>query len=271
MPGSPFATSKPGLNGRYPSMSSSPGKARIATPRARIPSAVSMPPPASPIPLTTRSISLNDADDRPIPLAFAQSSQDAVTIEALKSRIEALEYDNDRLRSLGSPTRESANLSERLNILQAEKDDAISNLTTLENTLATLRQFHEEAEASRTTLENDVQARTVEANRTREEQERRCAVLQLSLDEHVATLRKLQESLSVKQQTEERQRNLLEKKEQEFLELSSRAQHLTRQLDSEKLELGSQIDELRIAGQVCGMSLFLVTCITMYVGNDRTV
>lgn len=214
---------------------------------------------------------MNDADDRPIPLAFAQSSQDAVTIEALKSRIEALEYDNDRLRSLGSPTRESANLSERLNILQAEKDDAISNLTTLENTLATLRQFHEEAEASRTTLENDVQARTVEANRTREEQERRCAVLQLSLDEHVATLRKLQESLSVKQQTEERQRNLLEKKEQEFLELSSRAQHLTRQLDSEKLELGSQIDELRIAGQVCGMSLFLVTCITMYVGNDRTV
>ncbi|TFK75264.1 hypothetical protein BDN72DRAFT_832116 [Pluteus cervinus] len=245
-PSSPFATPKPSLNGRIAGFPASPGKPKIATPRPRIPSAVAMPPPASPISSSSRVVSLNDADDMQS-LPFV--SIDSPLVEELRSRIEALEYDNERLRSIGSPTKDLPDLTSELSVTQVERDSALSKVTTLETELDRLRRMHEEHTASSLALEQEMQSKDLQIDAIKDESERRCAILQLSLDDQTVLLRQIREELSVKQQAEEHRSSLLERKENDIAVLSARVEQLSSQLELEKQEMGIQINELRTAGQ----------------------
>ncbi|KAG6862208.1 hypothetical protein C0995_002138 [Termitomyces sp. Mi166 len=277
--GSPFATPRPGLNGRagggaLPTPSKIRPSGSLSTPRARIPSAVAMPPPASPI--SSRSVSLNDRSTDAIDTsdldAFSRGSPDrsrqlkstsmtstrsdsvasirssAVDdyplIDQLQSRISALEYDNERLRAVQTSFDTKADQQ-----AQDELGDARSKIASLEASLTVSIAEQENQESRIKTLEDDkhqLEAALDARNLTKEND---LATLRGQLDSELATAEELRTKISEHEATTRQKETVIQAKEEMISSLESRIAAVTAELHDEKIELGAQIDELRSAGQ----------------------
>ncbi|KAK6985240.1 hypothetical protein R3P38DRAFT_3102133 [Favolaschia claudopus] len=207
-----FTTPKPSLGGRV-SGGAAIGRPSVGTPRARIPSAIAMPPPASPI---TRSVSHNSesgawGSPRPESAASTRSLVNEER-EQMQSRIQALEYENQRFRTASVPPEVNGDSQAELEALRIEHDGAQSRAKT----------------CARKPL-------PVSGKRKLE------ATLEFRLLSE--SLKKL-ESLSERESDQK-----LQAKQTEIVTLEARLKRIQLELDEERTELGNQVDELRQAGQ----------------------
>ena len=266
---SPFSTPKPGLNGRIPNKGppiySIQSRSTHNTPRGRIPSSVVMPPPASPACSVSRSTSLN------------QLGLDGPTLSSLEFQGKALQ---DRVSLLlgdegkddASDRSDSANLSQQTNNSEGHILELHARLDVLQVENARLISDKESVIAQNQVnldqqLEEGRRKAAEERDALMKEKEGLSKALELSLID-LADLRDscevgsrriedlenhlVQQSIESQGTSEALKcelanvNSMRQKLEQENRELQVAKADLKIQID----ELGFQIDELRLAGQV---------------------
>ncbi|KAF7973871.1 hypothetical protein HWV62_14088 [Athelia sp. TMB] len=299
---SPFNTPKP--NGRtsnigvgLPSSASGKGRPPIATPKARLPSGIAMPPPDSPAG-PSRSVSLNDGPlkslangdsavdleangralqdkiaqlmsgkgtpskhfERPSSVASVRSSSQAVDLQALvdqlQSRLDAMEYENQRLRDLSTEIKvdNAANtkveeLQTAIDALRVERDQAAARVTDLEAQTKASERSLDERNAKVESLERQVQQHVADLERQRADSEGRVKDLQAKVEDSEEMVKNLKEAIEAKEGLENQNDAVLKAKNAEIALLESRMQKTSTDWDQERKHLLSQVDELRQAGQ----------------------
>ncbi|KAG6813321.1 hypothetical protein H0H92_012134 [Tricholoma furcatifolium] len=272
--GSPFVTPKPGLEGRAGSGTlSTPSRIRasgsLTTPRARIPSAVAMPPPASP--MSARSVSLSDLDgsdfDTFSPKAghprksagpmstrsdsvasFRSLAGDEHLIDQLRSRIEALEYDNERLR-LQQSSVDATEQEQQHQHTQHELDEARSKILSLESSLNVSKANVDSQETRIKLLEEAKERIESELASTSRTMEDSLSASEAKLHAALEESKELQSKVVEHETSAHRKESALRTHEETIASLEARISTLNTELHNEKVELGAQIDELRSAGQ----------------------
>ncbi|KAG1765492.1 hypothetical protein EV702DRAFT_1204525 [Suillus placidus] len=291
---SPFTTPKAGAAPRAPNVYSGAltpglkGRPSLNTPRPRIPSAIAMPPPASPARSAsfTSTYSLNDGPDLahedPTSRVQLRSSMDlTASSQALQDKINQLLLGQSILppkTSGTSPYRPSSVTSLRSAFPDndVQKDVLHSRLKSLERENASLRDSADAARADVALVqalesERDValasvsstenQLRTLERKltereskiesleRVKNENETRVADLQAKLDTSESLVKSLKEAIAVKEGVEHDRDALLKAKNDEIGLLEGRLEKVSGELEADRKELNAQIDELRQAGQ----------------------
>ncbi|KAJ7733766.1 hypothetical protein DFH07DRAFT_928669 [Mycena maculata] len=254
-PGSPFSTPKPGLGGRVPSSGSSAvGRPSISTPRARVPSAVAMPPPASP---SARSVSLTEESTSlaawvsPRPES-ASSSRSMLNEERaqLQSRIQALEYENERLRSASVPPPDVDKDSlAQLRALRVEHEEAASRVSELEVKLKAAEHSLEEQTVQIQELETTRTQVLASLDEEKAHSETCLQTIQQELEDSMTLVKTLKETISSQENAEREGESKLKSKQAEIASLELRLKRIQTELEEERAELGGQVDELRQAGQ----------------------
>ncbi|KAH0827787.1 hypothetical protein J3R83DRAFT_3405 [Lanmaoa asiatica] len=277
---SPFTTPKAGalkpLNSLNGSLMHGPkSRASLNTPRPRVPSAVAMPPPASPARSTSfgSTYSLNDdptQDDRvqgsrpssSLDLAASglalqdkinrlmgnstvsepsdgrlvsspsqiQSTADTdaiktyeSTISALNTRIETLQQESSSLQGIVSSLRSDL---QQLQALKKDRDSALATIAESEKEMRVMERKLSEKDFKMESLERSNAQTAAELERAKSENEARLNDVQAKFDANEALAKNAEISL-----------------------LEARLEKVSTELDVERKELGSQIDELRQAGQ----------------------
>lgn len=236
------------------------------TPRPRIPSAVAMPPPPSPISQQQQLDSATVED--PLPSAELRNkahlrsysrpssstsfrstgTEEVGLIEKLQSRLDALEYENERLRaaSEAEPTADPAQLEQ----LQSEKQKAIDMAVDLEVKVASL----EEAIKSRNDRLQNLEARnlelTTQLNGAKDEVQRSTATKEQEAEFQRSALKSLQDQVQELKLLNAQREEVIDSRVSDIETLRNDLVKVHIELEEEKKELGAQIDELRIAGQV---------------------
>ncbi|KAL1742069.1 hypothetical protein HDZ31DRAFT_84391 [Schizophyllum fasciatum] len=273
-PGSPFNTPKPGLSGRgIPASPSSKGRTMTA-PRPRLPSAIAMPPPASPS-SSTRSVSLNDnatsdllrngralqdkmaallstdrhtpsPSPRPDSSASAHSSLVPEEVERLQARIVALEYENERLRTASQDT--EANTS-RVKSLQDELTESAARIADLSGDLADAKRALSEQTslAEKHAREHQDALRQLESQKT--SSEGTISSLKAQMEEMESLVATLKDAVKEKEGVASENDATIQAKNAEIAALDARLKRTQIELEDERHELSAQIDELRQAGQ----------------------
>lgn len=301
---SPFTTPKAGAvkppNFLHGSLT--PGsKPRVSlnTPRPRVPSAVAMPPPASParstsfgstnslnddptwddhaqgnrppssLDLTASSLALQDKINRLIgnptlsdpsgvrPVSSPpqiQSTADAnaivgyeSTISSLNTRIETLQQERTSLQEMVSSLRSDL---EQRQALEKDRDSALATVAEIEKEFRVMERKLSERDSKVESLERSNVQTAAELERAKAENEARLNDVQAKLDGSEALVRSLKEAIEAKEGAEHESDTLLKAKNVEISHLEVRLEKISTELDVERKELGSQIDELRQAGQV---------------------
>lgn len=169
-------------------------------------------------------------------------------IEQLQSRIDALEYENERLR-LASGDEFASVLPEQLESLERERDEAIAKISYLEEGQAASNSNVEAHTHRISLLEQDLKRITSERDSQQLKDQLCVANLQKKAEEDVLVIQELQASLTARSHLVHQQNENLEVKETEIALLNLKLESMSKELEEEKRELGAQIDELRIAGQ----------------------
>ncbi|KAJ7783014.1 hypothetical protein B0H16DRAFT_1671164 [Mycena metata] len=249
-PQSPFSTPKPSLGGRISAGPSAMGRPSISTPRARIPSAVAMPPPASPV---TRSVSASEEavslSAWTSPRPESASSNRSMLNDQLQSRIQALEYENERLRATSVPPDRDQDASAQLSALQLEYEEAQSRAAELEAKLAAAEQSLEERAVHIQGLEDARTQALTSLDEEKAQGESRLQTLEQQLEESQRLSVALKEAIAAKESAERDGEGKLKAKQAEIGSLELRLKRAQTELDEDRLELNSQVDELRQAGQ----------------------
>lgn len=284
------STSSPFQTPRPPRMvNGSPSKVRasISTPKGRLPSPVAMPPPASPS-RTARSSSerysgdgdlsdlensgralqnkiaelMNGSRDRssrpgstasippmpgPLP-SMAQNAELQNEIERLQARLDAAEDENNRLRV--SVESSQSNASSRIETVTDERDKAKARVTELETSVRTSERLVKEREATIESLERSVKQANADVEKVRGEGEAKFRDTQSKLEDKEALVSQLKQLIDTKEGEQSENDALLDAKKAEIALLEARVQKAYTELEEERKELGSQVDELRKAGQV---------------------
>ncbi|KAL1673859.1 hypothetical protein EV122DRAFT_293840 [Schizophyllum commune] len=273
-PGSPFATPKPGLPGRgIPASPSSKGRTMTA-PRPRLPSAIAMPPPASPS-SSTRSVSLNDnstsdllrngralqdkmaallstdrhtpsPSPRPDSSASAHSSVVNEEVERLQARIIALEYENERLRTASQDTEASAS---RVKSLQEELTESAARIADLSGDLSEAKRSLSEQTslAEKHAREHQDAVRQLESQKTSSEST--ISSLKAQMEEMESLVATLKDAVKEKEGVASENDATIQAKNAEIAALDARLKRTQIELQDERRELSAQVDELRQAGQ----------------------
>ncbi|KAJ7594052.1 hypothetical protein C8J56DRAFT_925889 [Mycena floridula] len=282
--GSPFTTPKPRI--------SSTG---MGTPRGRIASAVAMPPPPSPSAssrgddeiiggissqeLTQRGKLLQDkiaslsgkgatpvASSRTVPSsphrrpgssASARSSTSTSDhIEQMQSRIDALEYENDRLRSVSNPPTADPLMSAKLETLESSYSSANMQISQLEASL-------QNANAAIASRDSQIQSLKLAHQTEQSELQQKLESVQSKLANSESELealkdklvsaetlaKSLQEVVDEKSSAEDLNGQLLAQKTKEWEASETRLKKIIVDMEEDKRETASLVDELRHAGQ----------------------
>ncbi|CAL1706972.1 unnamed protein product [Somion occarium] len=279
---SPFQTPKARVAGLG---NGTPSRARssISTPKGRLPSAVAMPPPASPShtnrsgsgsgtgesvsDLESNSRALQDkiaelmqSRDRssrpgssasvpampsPLPSA-AHNTELRDEIERLNARLDAAEDENKRLRG----NLESAeSTAARLGSLTEERDKAKARVTELEASARSAERLVKERDATIESLERSVQQVNLNIGKVRSEGEAKVRDTQSKLEDKEALVTQLKQLIEAKEGEQTQNNDLLQAKNAEIALLEARVHKAYVELEEERRELGAQVDELRKAGQ----------------------
>lgn len=308
---SPFTTPKAGaakapnsLNGSL--MPGSKSRASLNTPRPRIPSAVAMPPPASParsasfgstyslnddltqddhvqgirpsssLDLTAASQALQDKINQLINNSTVPDSGDVLpasspsqiqssasanaieayesTISALNTRIETVQQEKISLQEMVSSLRSDL---EQRQALEKDRDSALAIVAETEKELRVMERKLSEKDSKVESLERSNAQTAAELERAKAENEARLNDTQAKLDTSEALVRSLKEVIEAKEGAEHKSDTVLNAKNAEISLLEARLEKVSSELDVERRELGSQIDELRQAGQVMAFKLLL--------------
>ncbi|KAF8444512.1 hypothetical protein L210DRAFT_3642781 [Boletus edulis BED1] len=299
---SPFTTPKAGVT-KTPNPLNSPlvlpkSRASLNTPRPRIPSAVAMPPPASPARSTSfgstcspigdhtqhdhvqwnrppsspdliasgqalqskinrllgNSTVSDPIDVQPVsPSSQIQSTADVnvvetyeSTISALNTRIETLQQEGTSLREIVSSLRSDL---EQRQVVEKDRDFALAAVAKAEKETRAMERRLSEKDSRVESLERSNAQSAAELERAKAETETGLNDLQAKLDTNEALVRSLKEANETKEGAEHESNTLLKAKNAEISLLETRLDKVSTELEVERKELASQIDELRQAGQ----------------------
>jgi CAP-Gly domain-containing linker protein 1 len=255
---------------------SSPARSQL-TARVRIPSSVSMPPPPSPKHLNlapgTEEYSPKrlDARDTLIVkeklLTFGSSSSrpasstsfrstgtdDLNLIEQLQSRLDAVEYENERLR-----TSSEIDVGGQLKALQTERQEIIDRSLRLEGEISLLESKLAAQASEIETFYTEKENLTAQVTTSQSEVLASRLAHQQDLDTHAIQLKILREETDSYCRANSENDNIIKSNALVIEQLSADFERVCREFEEERKELGVQIDELRTAGQV---SLFTYGCI----------
>lgn len=274
-PGSPFSTPRAG-SGRFtgivgpttsPSLPSSLSRTSVNTPRPRVLSSVAMPPPPSPklsqqliIDSTTVDDATLNAEARSRPpvrlhsrpsssISFRSNGTEEVgLVEQLQSRLDALEYENERLRTASEP--EPATDPDQLKQMQLEKLKALDRASELEAKLAEVEQDFNSRGVLLQTLETQTSELTTRLNEAESEAQNSTATYKQDAETYHSTLKSLQDQLQELEGLNTQKDDTIQGYTSDITTLKDDLERARVELEEEKKELGFQIDELRIAGQV---------------------
>lgn len=179
--------------------------------------------------------------------SYSTSPGEPGTVAQLQSRLDALEYENERLRSAPVPETSDNSQFEKL---QLEQQKSLELTDWLKTRLAELEQNATSNEEALRIHEQEKADLAVKLAVASEE------VQQARTSWELETSLRLDEINSLRHQLADLQ-NLYQSKEESIQTQSSEIHHLKQnleraylELDLERKELGAQIDELRLAGQV---------------------
>jgi CAP-Gly domain-containing linker protein 1 len=288
--GSPLTTPKPLANGRVSGIgagmpTSSKSRPSLNTPRPRIPSAIAMPPPASPISIRSASTGevfiAGDSAAEPAASALNLESHDKILltsgkttpsvssprsesatsfrssttdernlIDQLQSRIDALEYDNERLRSASSVPRNGNSDDVQPQVVEQERDEAVRRIAQLEAELFASENALQAQRTHFSSLEQDYRRISLEFGTLQHNRNSHLEELQKKVDDNAALVKMLEDAVDCQTTIADQQETICKKKEIEMATLELKLEKAYAELRDEKNELGAQIQELRMAGQV---------------------
>lgn len=175
---------------------------------------------------------------------------DASFSPASRLELESLQSDNSRLRgaieNLETYQADSMQLTETL---RTERDDALVRISTLEGSLKTIERSSKEQAVKTESLERALLNATADVDKVRTDGESRIRDLQSRLDDKDTLLQNLKEAVEQKEGLESETDAVLKTKNAEIGLLEARVGKAYAELEAERKELGSQVDELRQAGQ----------------------
>ena len=185
-----------------------------------------------------------------------QSTADANAIEAyestisdLNTRIETLQQERISLQDIISSFRSDL---EQRQALEKDRDSALATVAETEKELRVVERKLNEKDSKVESLERANAQTAAELERAKAENDARLKDLQAKLDTNEALVRSLKEAIEAKEGAENESNTLLKAKNAEISLLEARLEKVSTELEVERKELGSQIDELRQAGQVRG-------------------
>lgn len=266
---SPFSTPKAGLGRLSLVKNSSPARSQL-TSRVRIPSSVAMPPPPSPKHLLNRAPGTEedspkklDAHDTLINkeklLTFTSSSSrpasstsfrstgtdDLNLIEQLQSRLDAVEYENERLR-----TSSEVDVGGQLKALQSEREEIIDRSLRLEGEISLLESKLAANASQIETFHTEKESLTAQVTISQDEALASRLARQQDLDTHAIQLKTLREEIDGYGCANSEKDNIIKSNALAIEQLSADFERVCREFEEERKELSTQIDELRTAGQV---------------------
>ncbi|KAI0691775.1 hypothetical protein BC835DRAFT_1417033 [Cytidiella melzeri] len=283
-PFTPKAGRTQGIGVGMPSGTPTRSRNGPGTPRARLPSSVSMPPPPSPSNLlNNRAVSLNDPivksdidlaasgkviqdmignlmsgrspSSRPPSSASMTSSlfaeqQLQLQNERLQARFDALEDENKRLRSsLTSAESSSAMVTSRLKVATEAAERSAVRVAEMESSLRSMERTVVERDSTIEALERSVKETIADIDKAKSDGEARVRDIQSKLDDKELLVAQLKELIDAKEGMQSENDAVLSAKNAEIALLESRVQKAYGEMEDERRELGGQVDELRKAGQ----------------------
>ncbi|KIP04841.1 hypothetical protein PHLGIDRAFT_75210 [Phlebiopsis gigantea 11061_1 CR5-6] len=250
----------------------------MTTPRARLSSNASMPPPSSPSSHRSASVSLNDpirpastalsdlsANQRAIQdmidrVARPASSASVVSrdmetqlqlqIDRLQSKLDTSDVENKRLRAnLIEAESSVSNLTSRIEASKNERDQASSRVSELEASLRTAERALSERSSVIESLQRAAEQSALDIEKVKNDGELRIRDIQSKLDDKEFLVTQLKELVDAKEGLQSENDAVIAAKNAEIAVLETRVQKAYAELEEERRELGGQVDELRKAGQ----------------------
>jgi len=172
-------------------------------------------------------------------------------IDQLQSRIGALEYDNERLRSVNNTPGDNNSDDTQLQSVRQERDEAVRRIAQIEAELSASESALEAQRTHSSSQEQEYQRVSIELEVLQLSKDSRFEEMQKKADDDATLIKTLQDAVNQQATTTQQQETLSKTREAEMAVLERRLEKAYTELQNEKSELGTQIEELRIAGQVC--------------------
>jgi CAP-Gly domain-containing linker protein 1 len=192
------------------------------------------------------------------PVTSARINLDGGT--AFRDRVAELEAENQRLNILISGLQgEELEHGRRTNSMREDRDQALVRVAELEASVKSVERNLHDRDLKIEVLERSLSNTSADIDKARAEGETRARDLQSLLDDKEALLSSLKESLALKEGAETETHAHIIAKDAEISLLEARVKKAYAELEDERRELGSQVDALRHAGQVCLCSVAYLT------------
>jgi chromosome segregation ATPase len=190
---------------------------------------------------------------RPESSAPFRTFEQQAHLDRLQSRLEALEYENNQLRSAADcSNRIDPEASAPTDFSQADQvEAAMSRISLLEIQLQAAKCSVDERDLKIVLVEQTTEEYRINVERQMSESETHLKEAQLELDDSAALVKTLQATIEIADSLETESKAVLEAKDDEIKLMQAQLEKAFAAMEDEKRELGSQIDELRQAGQVC--------------------
>lgn len=172
-------------------------------------------------------------------------TDDLNLIEQLQSRLDAVEYENERLR-----TASEVDVGCQLKTLQSERQEVIDRSLRLQGEISLL-EGKLAAHASQTeTFHTEKESLMAQLTISQGETLASRLARQQDLEIHINQLQKLQEEIDNYNRANSQKDNIIKSNVLVIEQLSEKFERVCGEFEEERKELSIQIDELRTAGQV---------------------
>lgn len=183
-----------------------------------------------------------------------------VEIQRLQDRLSTLEAKNKELQNAASAAAVAATkiedggskalLEQQKETLEKQKETALQRVSELETSLRTSEKTGIEKQGKIENLERSINAAKEDVQKARLDGESRIAEVKLKLEESGALVGNLKSLIETKTSAASENDAILSAKQAEIEVLQGQLARTTTDLEKERKELGSHVDELRQAGQV---------------------
>lgn len=188
----------------------------------------------------------------PGPTDCVESTEQLVHLDQLQSRLEVLEYENARLRSVAD-TLHTIELegSTQTGVSQVEQGEAtMSRISLLERQLHVANLSLQERDSKIVALNQTAEEYRGNLENQTRECETRLKEAEFRLRDSAVLVKSLQVAIEIKDGVETENKAVLKAQGAELMLLQARLEKSFTKMEDEKRDLGMQIDELRQAGQV---------------------
>ena len=179
-------------------------------------------------------------------MSFRSTGMDDLNlIEQLQSRLDAVEYENERLR-----TASDTDVGRQLKTLQSERQEIIDRSSRLEGEVSLLESKLAAYATQIETFHTEKESLMAQVVTSQGEALALQLARQQDVDTHASQLKILQEEIDNYGRASSQKDDTIKSNASVIEQLSVKFERVCSEFEEERKELGVQIDELRTAGQV---------------------